>query len=111
MKTFYLTTPIYYINGLPHIGHTFTTVLTDVIARYHRLFGEDVFFLTGTDEHGQKAERASHDLGITPREMADRIAGPSRELWKKLNIEFSDFIRTTEKRHYESVSEIWETCP
>lgn len=110
MKTFYLTTPIYYINGLPHIGHTFTTVLTDVIARYHRLFGEDVFFLTGTDEHGQKAERASRELGITPREMADRIAGPSRELWKKLNIEFSDFIRTTEKRHYESVSEIWERC-
>ncbi|HEY7162731.1 MAG TPA: class I tRNA ligase family protein, partial [Acidobacteriota bacterium] len=110
MNTFYLTTPIYYINGLPHIGHTFTTVLTDVIARYHRLFGEDVFFLTGTDEHGQKAERASRELGITPREMADRIAGPSRELWKKLNIEFSDFIRTTEKRHYESVSEIWERC-
>lgn len=110
MKTFYTTTPIYYINGLPHIGHTFTTVLTDVIARYHRLFGEDVFFLTGTDEHGQKAERAAREAGITPREMADRIAGPSRELWKKLNIEFSDFIRTTEKRHYESVAEIWERC-
>ncbi len=110
MKTYYDTTPIYYVNGLPHIGHMFTTVLTDVIARYHRMFGKDVFFLTGTDEHGQKAERAAREAGITPQEMADRIAPPFRDLWKKLNIQFSDFIRTTEKRHYESVAEIWERC-
>ncbi len=83
MKSYYVTTPIYYINGLPHIGHMFTTVLTDVIARYHRLFGEDVFFLTGTDEHGQKAERAAREAGITPLEMADRIAGTFPRVMEK----------------------------
>ncbi len=110
MKPFYITTPIYYVNGLPHIGHMFTTILSDVIARYHRLLGDDVYFLTGTDEHGVKAEKAALELGIPPREMADRIALPFKDLWKRLNIDFSDFIRTTEPRHYESVAELWKRC-
>jgi len=107
MNKFYVTTPIYYINGLPHIGHVFTTVIADVAARYHRLLGDDVFFLTGTDEHGQKAEKAARELGITPREMADRIAAPFREMWQRLEISNDDFIRTTEPRHYEAVKEMW----
>ena len=110
MKPFYITTPIYYVNGLPHIGHMFTTILSDVIARYHRLLGDDVYFLTGTDEHGVKAEKSALELGISPREMADRIALPFKDLWKRLNIDFSDFIRTTEPRHYESVAELWKRC-
>lgn len=108
MDKYYLTTPIYYINGLPHIGHVFTTVFSDVIARYQRLFGKDVFFLTGTDEHGQKAEKAARELGISPREMADRIAAPFEQLWKILNISFTDFIRTTEQRHRETVQHIFK---
>lgn len=108
MDKYYLTTPIYYINGLPHIGHVFTTVFSDVIARYQRMLGKDVFFLTGTDEHGQKAEKAARELGISPREMADRIAAPFEALWKTLNISFSDFIRTTEQRHLETVQHIFK---
>ena len=73
MTKYYVTTPIYYINGLPHIGHVFSTVLADTIARYHRLLGDDVSFLTGTDEHGQKAEKAARESGISPKEWADRI--------------------------------------
>lgn len=107
MPKSYVSTPIYYINGLPHIGHVFTTVITDVTARYHRLLGDDVFFLTGTDEHGQKAEKAAREAGITPREMADRIAAPFREMWQRLDISNDDFIRTTEPRHYEAVQEMW----
>lgn len=107
MSRYYATTPIYYINGLPHIGHVFTTVLTDVIARYHRLLGDDVYFLTGTDEHGQKAEKAAKELGITPREMADRIAPPFRDLWSRLGISNTDFIRTTEDRHKIGVQEMF----
>ncbi len=107
MQKFYLTTPIYYINGLPHIGHIFTTLLADVSSRYHRLLGEDVFFLTGTDEHGQKAEKAARELGISPAEMADRIAKPFQELWDRLNFKYTDFIRTTEPRHHEGVVEMF----
>ncbi len=107
MSGYYCTTPIYYINGLPHIGHVFTTVLTDVVARYHRLLGEDVFFLTGTDEHGQKAEKAARELGIPPREMADRIAAPFQELWRRMRITNNDFIRTTESRHIDGVQEMF----
>ena len=107
MNRYYVTTPIYYINGLPHIGHVFTTVLADVIARYHRLAGEEVYFLTGTDEHGQKAEKAAMEAGITPAAMAERIAAPFRDLWRQLNISNNDFIRTTEPRHYEAVQEMF----
>lgn len=107
MARYYLTTPIYYINGLPHIGHVFTTVLSDVIARYRRLLGDDVYFLTGTDEHGQKAEKAAKEAGISPAEMAERIAAPFRDVWKQLNISNNDFIRTTEPRHHEAVREMF----
>ncbi len=107
MTKYYVTTPIYYINGLPHIGHAFTTVLSDAIARYHRLLGHDVFFLTGTDEHGQKAEKAARELEISPQELTDRIVPTFRDLWKLLNISNTDFIRTTEKRHREGVEEIF----
>lgn len=107
MSKFYVTTPIYYINGLPHIGHVFTTVITDVTARYHRLLGDDVFFLTGTDEHGQKAEKAAREIGISPAEMANRIAAPFSSMWQRLQISSDDFIRTTEPRHHEAVKEMW----
>src|SRR5262245_61542868 len=110
MGKFYLTTPIYYINGLPHMGHVFSSVFADVIARYHRFLGDDVFFLTGTDEHGQKAEKAAAQAGITPHEMADRIAAPFRDLWRRLGISNDDFIRTTEPRHHEAVSEMFRRC-
>lgn len=107
MTKYYVTTPIYYINGLPHIGHVFTTVLSDTIARYHRLLGHDVAFLTGTDEHGQKAEKAAREAGVSPQELADGIVPSFQELWKRLNISNTDFIRTTEKRHSEGVQEIF----
>jgi methionyl-tRNA synthetase len=98
-KTFYITTPIYYVNDKPHIGHAYTTVLGDVLARYHRLVGDETWFLTGTDEHGQKVQRAAEKAGITPREQADRTVVNFQDLWKKLGITHDDFIRTTEARH------------
>jgi len=96
---FYVTTPIYYVNDVPHIGHAYTTVAADVLARYHRLRGFPVHFLTGTDEHGQKMQRAAEAKGISPQEMADRNSASFRELWAKMDISCDDFIRTTEPRH------------
>jgi methionyl-tRNA synthetase len=96
---FYITTPIYYVNDRPHIGHAYTTVLADVLARYHRLLGEDTFFLTGTDEHGQKVEQAARDAGITPQEHVDRTVVPFKELWARLGIAHDHFIRTTDAEH------------
>ena len=96
---FYLTTPIYYVNDEPHIGHTYTTVVADAVARYRRATGWDVRFLTGTDEHGQKIERAAAKLGVAPIALADRVVLRYRELWKRLSISHDDFIRTTEPRH------------
>ncbi|HVE65987.1 MAG TPA: methionine--tRNA ligase [Thermoanaerobaculia bacterium] len=106
MKTFYATTPIYYVNDLPHIGHIYTTVVTDVVTRYRRLVGEKTRFLTGTDEHGQNIERAAAALGIEPIELADRVVRRYHELWKTFEIENDDFIRTTEARHRRGVEEI-----
>jgi methionyl-tRNA synthetase len=106
MKPFYVTTPIYYVNGLPHIGHTYTTIVCDAVARYRRLEGRPVRFLTGTDEHGQKIERAAAEEGIEPRRLADRIAASFRELWARIGISNDDFIRTTEARHEAGVREI-----
>ncbi len=106
MKPFYLTTPIYYVNDLPHIGHSYTTVVADVIARYRRLAGDEVYFLTGTDEHGQKIERAAAERGIAPIELADRVVARYRELWPQLGISNDDFIRTTEPRHRAGVEEL-----
>lgn len=102
-KTFYVTTPIYYVNDKPHIGHAYTTVAADIISRYKRMCGYDVFFLTGTDEHGQKMEQSAQKQGIKPIELADKNNARFRELWKILNISNDDFIRTTQDRHKKSV--------
>ncbi len=106
MSHFYVTTPIYYVNGTPHIGHAYTTLLADVLARYHRLLGTPTHFLTGTDEHGQKVFEAARELGITPQEQCDNTVVRFRELWKRLGITCDDFIRTTEPRHTTVVQKI-----
>ena len=102
-KTFYVTTPIYYVNDKPHIGHAYTTVAADIISRYKRMCGYDVFFLTGTDEHGQKMEQSAQKQGMKPIELADKNNAMFSELWKILNISNDDFIRTTQDRHKKSV--------
>ena len=106
MARFYVTTPIYYVNDAPHIGHAYTTVIADAVARWHRLAGDDVFFLTGTDEHGLKVARAAEANGLSPREQADRTSERFREAWKLLDIDYDEFIRTTEPRHYAAVQEL-----
>ena len=103
---FYITTPIYYVNDVPHIGHAYTTIAADVVARYKRLEGYEVFFLTGTDEHGQKVQQAAIDLGVSPQEHVDKLHQRFKELWVRLNISNSDFIRTTEERHKKLVCDI-----
>ncbi|HBC85979.1 MAG TPA: methionine--tRNA ligase [Lentisphaeria bacterium] len=104
--TFYVTTPIYYVNDKPHIGHSYTTILADVLSRYHRLLGEPTFFLTGTDEHGQKVQKAAVANKMTPIEQCDTTVVRFKELWKKLEITNDDFIRTTEPRHKNVVRKI-----
>jgi methionyl-tRNA synthetase len=106
---FYLTTPIYYVNDAPHIGHAYTTVVGDAVTRWHRLLGDDVFFLTGTDEHGLKQKQAADALGITPTELADRFSIRFREAADLLDVQYDDFIRTTEPRHYEAVQKFMQT--
>ena len=103
---FYLTTPIYYVNDEPHIGHVYTTIVADAIARYRRATGHDVRFVTGTDEHGQKIERAAAKLGVRPIELADRVVSRYHDLWKRLEITHDDFIRTSEARHHATVAQI-----
>ena len=100
---YYVTTPIYYVNDAPHIGHAYTTVIADALARWHRLVGDDTFFLTGTDEHGLKIQRAAEANGVSPKEMADRTSERFRDAWKLLDISNDDFIRTTEPRHHTAV--------
>ncbi|WP_078429500.1 methionine--tRNA ligase [Alkalihalobacterium alkalinitrilicum] len=107
-KTFYLTTPIYYPSDKLHIGHAYTTVAGDAMARYKRLRGYDVMYLTGTDEHGQKIERKAEEKGVTPQQFVDDIVSGIQDLWKKLDISYDDFIRTTEDRHKEVVAKIFE---
>ena len=107
-QTFYVTTPIYYVNDVPHIGHAYTTVAADVLARYKRLCGYDCFFLTGTDEHGQKVEKAAQAAGQTPLALADRVVERFKELWKALHITADDFIRTTQERHYKAVAALYQ---
>src|SRR5437870_2473983 len=104
---YYVTTPIYYATDEPHIGHTYTTIAADVAARYRRMTGHDVFFLTGTDEHGQKMEREAARQGIAPLELANRTAPRYQALWSKLGIRPDVFIRTTEQRHHAGVIEVW----
>jgi methionyl-tRNA synthetase len=106
-KKFYLTTPIYYVNARPHIGHAYTTIAADVIARRHRLLGDDTFFLTGTDEHGQKVQRSAEAAGIPPQQFTDEVSASFRNLWKRMGITNDDFIRTTEERHHRGVQQLW----
>ncbi|MDP1730162.1 MAG: methionine--tRNA ligase [Devosia sp.] len=106
-NTFYVTTPIYYPNGVPHIGHAYTALASDTIARFHRLDGKDVFFLTGTDEHGLKMQQTAEKEGITPLELATRNSQVFRDLWSVLGISYDDFIRTTEPRHHRASEEVW----
>jgi methionyl-tRNA synthetase len=106
-KTFYVSTPIYYVNDIPHIGHAYTTVAADTVARYKRLAGYDVFFLTGTDEHGQKIEQAASVKGFTPKELADNVVVRFKNLWEKLNISNDHFVRTTEEYHKKTVQAVF----
>jgi methionyl-tRNA synthetase len=107
-KTFYLTTPIYYPSGNLHIGHAYTTVAGDAMARYKRLRGYDVMYLTGTDEHGQKIQQKAQEKGVTPQAYVDEIVSGIQQLWKKLDISYDDFIRTTQERHTKVVAQIFE---
>ena len=103
---FYVTTPIYYVNDSPHIGHAYTTILADVLSRFHRNAGDDVFFLTGLDEHGQKVKQAAEKRGLTPQAHADDLAPRFINLWKKLDIRYDDFVRTTQDRHKSVVQAV-----
>ena len=105
---FYITTPIYYVNGAPHIGHAYTTVAADVLARWKRLEGHDVFFLTGTDEHGQKVEKAAAAAGLDPQSFTDRVAAQFREMTAWMGASNDDFIRTTEPRHKRACAALWQ---
>ena len=107
-KKYYITTPIYYINDVPHIGHAYTTIAADVMARYKRITGHRVFFLTGTDEHGQKVEKAAEKLDIHPQEHADRMVHRFTDLWQALNISNTGFIRTTDEQHKKVVRHVFE---
>jgi methionyl-tRNA synthetase len=106
-KRYYVTTPIYYVNGAPHIGHAYTSIAADVMARWKRLDGFDVFFLTGTDEHGQKVEAAAREAGVDPQTFTDRISADFRDMTVRMGISFDDWIRTTEERHKASCAELW----
>ena len=110
MTRFYVTTPIYYVNDAPHIGHAYTTVTADALARWHRLIGDDVLFLTGTDEHGLKVQRAAEANGLTPMEHADRTSDRYRQTWAGLDISYDDFIRTTEPRHYQATQKLMQAA-
>ncbi len=107
-KTYYVTTPIYYPSAKAHIGHTYCTVNTDALARYKRLKGFDVFFLTGTDEHGQKIERKAAEAGVSPQEYVDKITAEFKKLWKLMDISNDGFIRTTDKQHMECVQKVFD---
>ncbi|RJQ40542.1 MAG: methionine--tRNA ligase [Nitrospiraceae bacterium] len=111
-ERFYVTTPIYYVNDIPHIGHAYTTIAADILARYNKLMNRDVFFLTGTDEHGQKVEKAASEKGRTPKEHADLMVENFKSLWQKLNISNNAFIRTTDINHIKTVQgllhRLWE---
>jgi len=109
MSKFYVTTPLYYVNDTPHIGHAYTTILADVLARYHRIMGDEVYFLTGTDEHGQKVQEAAEKRNVEPKVHVDKYVTRFQDLWRKLNIEYDGFIRTTEPRHTDRVTELLNT--
>ncbi|HEX7958363.1 MAG TPA: methionine--tRNA ligase, partial [Terriglobales bacterium] len=104
---FYITTPIYYVNARPHVGHAYTTIVCDSVARFHRMLGHDTFFLTGTDEHGQKIERSAAAAGLTPQALTNQIAGEYRALWDQMGITYDKFIRTTDPEHKRGVQELF----
>ena len=106
-KTFYITTPIYYPSDKLHIGHSYTTVACDALARFKRMQGYDVMFLTGTDEHGQKIQDKAADAGVTPKEYVDKIVATVKDLWKLLDVSYDRFIRTTDDYHMESCQKIF----
>ncbi len=106
-KRFYVTTPIYYVNGAPHIGHAYTSIAADVMARFKRLDGYDVFFLTGTDEHGQKVEQAARAAGVDPQAFVDQVSADFRDMTAQMGVTNDDWIRTTEPRHKRSCAELW----
>ena len=106
-KNFYITTPIYYVNDKPHIGHAYTTIACDILSRYNKLQKKNVYFLTGTDEHGQKIQRAAKEKGMDPKSFCDQISKTFFDLSKSLNLSNDDFIRTTEERHTKSVENLW----
>ncbi|MFA6048038.1 MAG: methionine--tRNA ligase [Parcubacteria group bacterium] len=108
---FYITTPIYYVNAKPHIGHAYTTIAADAMARFYRqqLGGKNVFFLTGTDEHGQKIQKVAESAGKNPQEFTDEIVGEFKDLWKKLDIKYDNFIRTTDEKHKKAVQKVLQT--
>ena len=105
-KKFYITTPLYYVNSTPHIGHSYTNVAADTLARFYRQLGDDVYFLTGTDEHGQKIARAAAEAGLGEKDFADKMASIFSQAWKALDISYDDFIRTTEERHINTVKNV-----
>ena len=107
-KTFYITTPIYYVSGKPHIGSAYTTIAADVLARYHRLRGERVLFATGTDEHGQKVLRGAAQAGKSPQDFADSLVAEYRRAWERLHIGYDRFIRTTEAVHVTVVQRVFQ---
>ena len=107
-KKFYITTPIYYVNARPHIGHAYTTFACDTIARRHRMLGDDTWFLTGTDEHGQKIERSAQAAGKTPQQFTDEISAEFRTLWDRVGLTYDDYIRTTSDRHKQGVQALWK---
>jgi methionyl-tRNA synthetase len=109
-KPFYLTTPIYYVNGKPHIGHAYSSIAADVMVRFARLRGRHTRFLTGTDEHGKKIEKAAKDQGLSPQAFVDRLIPSFKSAWESVGIEYDDFIRTTEPRHESVVKELWKRC-
>ena len=106
-ERYYVTTPIYYVNDAPHVGHAYTTLACDALARFMRLDGRQVHFLTGTDEHGQKVEKSANAAGMDPKAFTDKVSQNFRDLAKAMNFSNDDFIRTTEERHIKSCQEIW----
>ena len=110
MPRFYITTPIYYVNDAPHVGHAYTTVNADALARWHRQIGDEVFFLTGTDEHGDKVARAAAENGTDPQDWTDRTSARFADAWRGLDISNDDFIRTSEPRHHVAVQKFLQQC-
>src|SRR5689334_16329240 len=106
-QRFYVTTPIYYVNDVPHLGSAYTTIAVDVMARYHRLRGHETRSLTGTDEHGLKIQRAADERGIAPQAFVDEVSASFRNAWPRLTCDYDDFIRTTEPRHKAEVQALW----